>query len=195
MSRKDYYTDWFFIYGIHAPTKTLYMGTGDSDHHGESGVDAALSERAIKGLFILDQLAGDELTILLNNIGGDVYHGMAIYDAVKACRSRVTIKVIGQAFSMASIILQAADHRVMFPHARLMIHMGAGGIIEHPQIVRNWAEESKRSDREAEDIYLERIREKHPAFTRAKLQKMLNFDTILSAQETVDLGLADSIEQ
>ena len=44
-----------------------------------------------------------------------------------------------------------------------------------------------------EDIYLKKIREKHPKYTRAKIRNLLNFDTILTAQETVDLGLADRI--
>jgi ATP-dependent protease ClpP protease subunit len=44
-----------------------------------------------------------------------------------------------------------------------------------------------------EQMYLAKIRVKHPDFKLKKLQEMLNFDTILSAQESVDLGLADKI--
>jgi ATP-dependent protease ClpP protease subunit len=44
-----------------------------------------------------------------------------------------------------------------------------------------------------EGIYLKRIKEKHPKFTRRKLKEMMNFDCILSAKEAVELGLADKI--
>ena len=44
-----------------------------------------------------------------------------------------------------------------------------------------------------EDTYLEVIREKHPRFTRKKLQKMLTSDSYLTAQQAMDLGLADGI--
>ena len=44
-----------------------------------------------------------------------------------------------------------------------------------------------------EQLYLEKIRQKHPDFKLKKVQAMCNFDTILSAKETVELGLADKV--
>ena len=51
----------------------------------------------------------------------------------------------------------------------------------------------ERLNRLMEDAYLDAIQEKHPHFTRKKLQKMLTSDSYLSAQDAVDLGLADGI--
>jgi len=59
--------------------------------------------------------------------------------------------------------------------------------------VKKWAEEYTRLDRLHEEVLLNRIHEKHPGFSRGKLQKMMNFDTILAADEAVDLGLADQV--
>jgi ATP-dependent Clp protease protease subunit len=188
--------DRFFDFGVYPTTRTIYVGSmGTEDGINETGTDYAMAEYAIKGLHILDAASDAEITIIMNNLGGDVYHGMAIYDAIKACRSPVTIKATGYAMSMGSIILQAADKRLITPNARFMIHYGHIGMsATHTKNFIKWAKETERSDKEMEDLYLRRIHEKHPDFARKRLQQMLNFDTILTAQETVDLGLADAIE-
>jgi hypothetical protein len=60
------------------------MGSEDVDMEmGESGTDAAMAERAIKNLHILDNASSEPITIITNNLGGSVFHGMAIYDAIK----------------------------------------------------------------------------------------------------------------
>jgi len=76
------------------------MGSEDTFEEVESGTDAKMAESLIKNLVILENINKEPITIIMNNIGGDVYHGIAIYDAIKACESRVTIKVFGSAQSM-----------------------------------------------------------------------------------------------
>jgi ATP-dependent protease ClpP protease subunit len=193
LNRDD--VDRFFDYGVYPATRTLYIGSMGAIEEDETGTDYAMAEYAIKGLHLLDSASDAPLTIIMNNLGGDCYHGMAIYDAIRACRSEVTIRATGYAMSMGSIIFQAADHRIMTPNARFMIHYGTMGYHAHTKIFQKWAKECERGDKEMEDLYLARIHEKQPDFTRARLQKMLNFDTILNAQETVDLGLADTVEE
>lgn len=184
--------DKFFDYGIDLAHRTIFMGSVTIEEGEDSGVDAHMAERVIKALHILDQ-KNEPITIIMNNPGGDYYHGMAIYDAIKACQSEVTIKVFGMAMSMGAFILQAADHRLMAPNSRFMIHYGYDSLNGHSKNVEKWAEESKKLSALGEDILLEKIQEKHPTFKREQLKAMLDPDTILSAQETVNLGLADDI--
>jgi ATP-dependent protease ClpP protease subunit len=94
---------------------------------------------------------------------------------------------------MGSIILQAADERVMAPQASQMIHYGAMGIYKEQKTVYKHVEEAKRIDRWMEDMYLDKINEKHPEFSRQRLQKLLTNDTFLTAEESVALGLADKV--
>jgi ATP-dependent protease ClpP protease subunit len=95
---------------------------------------------------------------------------------------------------MGSVILQAADERILAPNARVMIHYGYMGMApNHTKIYQKWAEECKKLDQQMLDIYMDKIVEKHPRFQRNQLDEMCNFDTILNAQEAVNLGLADSI--
>ena len=95
--------------------------------------------------------------------------------------------------SMGSIILQAGDLRIMSPNARIMIHYGTWGHHDHPKIVRSWAKEGERFDKWMVNLYLEKIREKRPRYTRKQVDKLCDFDTILTAEEAIALGLADRI--
>lgn len=187
--------DKFFDCDIYLKTRTLWMGSAqqnDSEDK-ETGVDFKMAEKVIKGLHILDDKSGDPITIIMNNPGGDVVHGMAIYDAIKACRSHVTIKVFGHAMSMGSVILQAADDRVLAPNAEVMIHYGKQSISDHAKIAEKWIAFNRRFDKWMEDLYLTKIRASKPKFRRDRLKKMLDFDTIMTAREAVDLGLADKL--
>lgn len=185
--------DHFHDYGLHVPTRTIYMGSESvSDSGEEAGVDALMTERMIKNLLMMDG-EGLETMIIMNNIGGDVTHGMAIYDVIRACKAKVTIKVFGHAMSMGSVILQAADERIMAPNAVFMIHVGDFATNGHAKTAYRQADESKRQDKLVEQIYLEKIREKHPTFSPQRLKGMLDHDTYLTAQQTVELGLADKV--
>lgn len=187
-------TDRFHDYSLYIPKRTIYIGSEDYDlEHGESGTDGAMAERAIKNLTILEGISSEPIKIIMNNIGGDEYHGFAIYDAIKACESHITIQVFGHAMSMGSIILQAADERVMAPTSRQMIHYGTWGVHDHAKTTQQWAKEGERIDEWMEEMYLEKIREQHPKFPTSKLKTLLDHDTFLTAQESIDLGLADKI--
>jgi ATP-dependent Clp protease protease subunit len=78
----------------------------------------------------LRELANDNkrpITLYINSAGGNVTDGLAIHDAVRHLVSRgleVTIIVQGMAYSMGSVVLQAASHgrRLAFPHSWIMIH-------------------------------------------------------------------------
>ena len=185
--------DKFFDYGIYIPTRTVYLGSvSDEDSgKGESGTDFQMAELATKGLHILDAQSSAPITVVMNNLGGDWTHGMAIYDAIRACRSRVTVRGTGNVMSMGAVILQAGDVRVLTPNTTVMIHYGQDTLSNHTKIVARWAAESERANRKMEDLLLARM----PGVSRTRLQKMLNFDTILSASEAVELGLADSVEE
>jgi ATP-dependent Clp endopeptidase proteolytic subunit ClpP len=189
----------FHGHDLYLPTRTLWMGSQSSSdsglEHGESGVDHALTERMIKNLHILESTSQDAITIYLNNPGGSWYDGMAIYDAIKNSKCHITVKVYGAAMSMAAVITQAADHRIISPNARLMLHYGVMGFEGHAKDFEKWAKENEKLSEDMENIFLKRIREKQPAFSPKKLASMLDHDTILSAHEAVQLGLMDEVEE
>lgn len=189
--------DRFFAYNIDPCTKTLYLGSALTfDDGSEGGVDHELAELVIKGLHVLDLSRHDDpIKIIMNNPGGDEYHGLAIYDAIKDCQSEVHIKIYGQCMSMGAWVMQAADRRIMSPNSRLMIHVGYMGLdVNHPEINKAWMKQYERDEIVFEDLLLDRIREKHPNYSREQVKKLIMFDAILMPQEAVDLGLADEVE-
>jgi ATP-dependent Clp protease protease subunit len=194
MSRNiDVHTILFQEHGICLRTRTLLIdGDEDSDNF---EITEKSARRDIKNIHTLDTLApsGDRpITVILNCNGGCVLAGMAIYDALSQCLNRVIIKA-HTAMSMGSLILQAGDERLLYPNATVMIHNGEVSRQGSPKTVENWAAYDRKMDKIHEDIYLSRIKLKKPRFTREQLQKMLEHDTILSASQAINIGLADSI--
>lgn len=172
----------FYDHNIDISTKTLYFGFGESPSDVE--LDHKLASEMIKGIHILSHIRTDEpINILMNCSGGDVDHGLAIYDAIRSAASHVRIIVMGQASSMAAWVLQAADERIITPSSYIMIHDGAG--------TKN--KFARKQDKYCRDILLERIQQKNPGYSVHKLQKMLDTDTYLDPKEALELGLVDSI--
>lgn len=184
--------DKLYDYDLYLPARTLYMGSTSSDENGESGTDNFMAERIIKGLTILDQTDG-EITIIMNNPGGDEYDGLGIYDAIKACKNHITIIVYGKAMSMGGIILQAADKRIMSENSRFMMHYGSFASNGNAQDVYKWVEDNKKIDNWMEDLFLEKMRAKKPHITKQDIKDMLKTDFIVDAKSAVELGLADEV--
>ena len=151
----------WFEHNLDLETRTIYLGSVTTDDEGESGVDSSMAEYFIKSMHLLENKNPEsEISIIMNNPGGDWYHGMAIYDAIKFSSCSCTIKVYGKAMSMGSLILQAADGRIMMPNSKFMFHYGSDGIQSHSRVFEKWADESKRNNYVMENIYLDSMMEK-----------------------------------
>ena len=171
--------------GLHISSRTI-------DLSGE--IDYALSGQFIRNLHILEHLSNQAITVKLNTPGGDETQGMAIYDVISLSKCEITIFGIGDVCSMGSIIFQAGNRRLLYPNAILMFHLGdSDDGIRHKKANKNWHEFAEKYDKKLADILYTRILEKHPNFLRRKFDRMNEFDTILTAKEAVDLGLADGI--
>ncbi len=180
--------------GCYLPTRTIYLGSEIvTVNEGESGTDSLMAERFIKNLHFLENMSGEPVTIIQNNLGGDEYACFAVIDAIKQSPCHITIVARGHAMSAGSLIFQAADKRVMGSLAVQMIHYGTWGVHDHAKSAQQHAKEGQRIDTWMESFYLSRIHEKNPDYTLEELQKMLYFDTYLTAQQSIDLGLCDEI--
>jgi len=96
--------------------------------------------------------------------------------------------------SMGSIILQAADKRVITKNSRIMIHRGDVCLEGNLNDVKKDLEETLILDKMCVDIYYERILERNPDFKRAKLEKMMDSNHYISAEEALELGFVDDID-
>jgi ATP-dependent protease ClpP protease subunit len=152
---KEISSAWFDV-NFDIETRTVYVGSVNaSSEMEESGVDNFMAESVIKAIHVLQNISDEPITFIMNNPGGSWYHGMAIYDAIRSTPCVTIMIVYGHAMSMGSIILQAADYRIMMPNAKMMIHYGYEGFFGHAKTNQKWADEGKKIGYQMENIYLE----------------------------------------
>jgi ATP-dependent Clp protease protease subunit len=130
------------------------------------------------------------LDVYINSPGGDVFAGQAIYSMLKRCKSQVNVYVDGLAASSASLVAMAGDKITMPENAMMMIHNAWTIVQGNANDLRKQAEAMDKVDASIKTAYLA----KAPDLTDSKLTEMMDAETWLSAQDAVDLGLADEIE-
>jgi len=184
----------FIDHGVDLARRRIYAGSiSIHPEHGESGVDSDLAGHIITSLDVMESESEMPITILLNNPGGDEYHALAIYDAIRACKSFVTIIAYGYVMSAASWFMQAADSRILAPNATMMLHYGSEDLSGHTTDVIRGAEELKRMNKVMEQHYLGRMKEKKRGLKISHLRSRIKNDWYLTAEEAVEWGLADTI--
>jgi ATP-dependent Clp endopeptidase proteolytic subunit ClpP len=183
----------FLEEGLHLESRTIYVGPSDDDQ--DCDTTPKMAERVIKCLHLLDRQGSKPINILMYNAGGHVEAGMAIFDAIRQCKNLVRITVYGTAKSMGAIILQAADERVLAPNATLMIHRGVIGFPEdHFRAIEGYYEYYKKTLQTwEEELFLSKMKEAKPSIQLKKVQEMLLFDTLFTADKALEYGLIDTI--
>lgn len=136
----------------------------------------------------LDEITAPEILCMINSPGGDVFDGVAIYNALRAHPAKVTTRVDGIAASVASVIAQAGDHRVMLTGAQMMIHEAWGLVIGDAGDMREYADLLDRQNDNIAGIYGRRADK-----DQAHFRELMMSDKWFNADETVDEGLADEV--
>ena len=187
--------DLLFSQGLDIESRAIWLGNAIQDETEESGIDHNLMERFVRSLSILNKGANKSLiTVYLCSSGGSELAGAGIFDAIKASKSPVDIIVIGKCMSMAVVILQAARTRIMMSNSILMTHIGSMSESGHKTDVKRWVDfYTKKFDPRLDDLVYSRVRASNPSMSRAAYDKLNEFDTILTADEAVDMGFADRL--
>ncbi len=174
---------------IYIPTRSIYFG---GDIHTEDYVDAISVASLMKNLHILEHKEIAPISIVLNSCGGSWDDGIAVYDLIRTLKSSITIIGAGKLYSMGSILFQAGDQRLIFPHTTMMIHDGSDGYVGSPKSFEAWAEVSKNVREQMYNIYHEKMNKKK-RITKRQIEKLCSHDTIIDAKTIVECGLADKI--
>jgi ATP-dependent protease ClpP protease subunit len=125
------------------------------------------------------------LEVHVNSPGGEVFEGLAIYNALMA-RKDVTVMIDGMAASIASVIAMAGNPVIMARQSQMMIHDGFAQAIGNAQDLRDLAEHLERSSNQIAEIYSE-----HTGKPKAYWRELMKAETWLTSQEAIDIGLAD----
>ena len=184
-----------WIHGVDSNVDCEYDGE-------ETGVEYMMANKVIKNLhYLLHQSRRSPVTIHMKSCGGVFEEGMAIYDTIKAMPYKVKIISYTHARSMSSIILQAADERIILPSSYFMFHYGTLFVSGVAQQVHSAVDFSKKCDDKMMQIYVDscknsvKFKDKTDKQIHSVLKKQMNekVDVFLTAEETIEWGFADSI--
>jgi len=141
-------------------------------------------------LFLEAENPDKDINFYINSPGGVVTAGMAIYDTMQYIKSDVATICVGQACSMGSLLLAAGatGKRYALPNARIMIHQPSGGARGQATDIEIQAKEILRTREILNGIYV-----KHTGQKLDLIEKAMDRDNFMSAQDAKKFGLIDSI--
>jgi ATP-dependent Clp protease protease subunit len=156
-------------------------------------VDSDTAYDAIRKLWYLELSSpGKPILFVINSPGGSVDAGFAVWDQVKMITSPVTTLITGLAASMGSVLslCAAPGRRFATPHSRIMIHQPAiSGLVKGQATDLDiQAKEILKTHSLLVDLYTAETKQ-----PRNIIEKKLDRDTWMSAQEAKDFGLLDGI--
>ena len=142
-------------------------------------------------LFLEAEDPEKDISLYINSPGGSITAGMAIYDTMQFIRPDVTTICIGQAASMGSLLLAAgaAGKRYCLPGSRVLIHQPSmGGLSGQATDIDIHAREILRMREITNQIYA-----KHTGQKLDKIERDVERDFIMNAQQSKEYGIVDDI--
>lgn len=130
-----------------------------------------------------------EIKVYINSLGGSVMEGIAIYNQLKRHKAHKTVIVDGFACSIASVIAMAGDTVIMPKNTVMMVHNAWTVAMGNAAELRKAADDLEVINQASRQAYLDKAGDK---LTEEKLTELLDGETYLTAEQCVELGLADS---
>jgi ATP-dependent Clp protease, protease subunit len=157
--------------------------TGGIEDYGASVITAQL-------LFLEAENPKKEIHMYINSPGGVVTAGLAIYDTMQYVRPAVQTLCIGQAASAASLLLCAGQKGARFclPNSRVMVHQPSASYYGQAADIARHAQEILKLKRRLNEIYA-----KHTGQPVESIEKALDRDTYMTADEAREFGLLDEV--
>lgn len=132
------------------------------------------------------------INLYINSPGGSMTSGLAIYDTMQFIHAPVHTLCMGTARSMGSFLLMAGEpgHRSALPNASLHVHQPLGGFQGQASDIFIQAEEMRKTKHKVIEFYA-----RHCGRTYEEVERKLDRDCFMDAQEALEWGLIDSILQ
>jgi ATP-dependent Clp protease protease subunit len=170
------------IYSRLLKDRIILLGTAIDDH--------VASLICAQLLFLESEDPEKEIYMYINSPGGVVTSGMAIYDTMQYISAPVATLCLGQAASMASLLLCAGEKgmRYALPHSRILIHQPLGGAQGQASDISIHAKEILRMKEELNGIMAH-----HTGQSIKKITADTDRDYFMSSQEALEYGLIDKV--
>jgi ATP-dependent Clp protease protease subunit len=154
-------------------------------------IDDQLSNLIIAQLLFLEAKDPDkDISIYINSPGGSITAGLAIYDTMQFIKPDITTICIGQAASMAAVLLAAgsAGKRLALPNSRIIIHQPLGGFSGQAADIDIQAREILRMREHLNNILV-----RHTGQSLDKIMRDTDRDYIMTADQGLEYGLIDQV--
>ena len=131
-----------------------------------------------------------DISLYVNTPGGSVYAGLAIYDTMQFIKPDVQTICVGIAMSMGALLLAGGAHgkRMALPNAKILIHQVSSSFQGQATDIEIQAREILTLRKRLNDIYV-----RHTAQPIEAIERKLERDTYMSAEEARDFGLVDEV--
>ncbi len=141
-------------------------------------------------LFLEAENPEKEISLYINSPGGNITSGLGIYDTMQFISSDISTICVGQAASMAAVLLAAGTEgkRYSLPNARIIIHQPYGGIKGQATDIEIKAKEILRIRDNINDILT--IHTKQP---KKKIQNDVERDFIMTTSQAIEYGIVDKM--
>jgi len=141
-------------------------------------------------LFLEAEDPEKDISLYINSPGGIISSGMAVYDTMQFVKNDIVTICIGQAASMAAILLAAGakNKRFALPNSRIVIHQPLGGYEGQATDILIHAEEIKRIKQSTIDIL-----SLHTGKKKREVEVDIERDYIMNAIEAKDYGIIDNV--
>jgi len=141
-------------------------------------------------LFLEAEDPDKDISLYINSPGGVVTSGLAIYDTMQYVKPAIATICVGQAASMAAILLAAgaAGKRSALPHSRILLHQPMGGFQGQASDIDIQAREILRMKEEINNILV-----KHTGQDIAKITEDTDRDYFMDGAQAKDYGVIDAI--
>lgn len=170
--------DWFRIENVAADTTEIYI-------YDEIGYWGTSAQDFVQQMMAIDT---PKIDLHLNSPGGEVFDGVAIYNALKSHSAYVTVYVDALAASAASFIAQSGDKVIMMQSATMMIHDALAICIGNSKDMQETANLLGKISNNIADIYAQQA-----GGTVAEWRAVMQEEAWYTPQEAVDAGLADEV--
>lgn len=178
----EQYTQWVDIYNRLYRDRIVFL---------PRDVDDEIANQIVAVMLYLDsEEPGKDIFLYINSPGGMVTSGLMIYDTMQHIKSDVVTICVGLAASMGSFLLAGGTKgkRLALPHSRIMIHQPSGGTRGQASDIEIEAREIIRIRHQLNSIYAHNTGQ-----TLEKIEKDMDRDFFMSAQEAKEYGLIDKV--
>lgn len=190
-------------YNIDIDNREIYLHSYISDENDEPGVDYRSAILFEKNLRYLNSISLEPILVHMHLPGGDWQDCLGIYDAIKASKSKVIIVATAKVESSSSVLLQAADLRILTSNTNFLIHYGSLSIDNEHKAALSTVQWSEKESEKMIDIFTEKCMNsmicKEKNWKRMMARKHIvsqlatKRDWILTSDEAVRYGFVDGI--